>query len=194
MGQVSSFALAAATANANQTTGNPEAQDTNPIEIVQHCANVLQSELAFGWIFNGLAVVAFVVAILLLQQRGLVALQKLENAAGAVEDDPVARKGLSGMDFKSFAEGLKALAEALRNAPAGVTLFIVAIGVFYIPAANVGSPCDDILTSKAAAEAEQDRLKALMEEDPSSVTITNKATNTIMKADWKRAAKGEGST
>lgn len=151
-------------------------------DVLQQCANVLQSELTFTWIFSGLAVVAFVVAILLLQLRGSIALTKLENAANAIEDDPEARKRFLGADFKSFAEGLKALAEALRNAPAGVTLFIVAIGVFYIPAANVGEPCNQILQARGDAQVAErrlsDTLTALSSEKSCTVKTVKEGTKT----------------
>ena len=158
-------------------------------KIIDHCATLLKSEVAYAEAINVLAVCAFAFGIVLMLRRGWITLQKLEDPKTPDDMEQLMARKLNAVEIKTITEALAALAKALKDTPVGLALIIISLALFYLPTASVGAPCTDILTSAVDAEAEEDQLGALLDKSPTSVTVTKTATDKTTKAEWKPKAK-----
>lgn len=165
---------------------------SNAQEIMNQCTNLLKEEVLFADTIHWLAAAAFAIGGLLMLWRGWITLQKLEDPKTADDMDKLMARNLSAVELKTIAEALAALAKALKDTPVGLTLIIISLALFYLPTASVGAPCADILKTTVEAEAQQDELEAILEKNPTSITVTKTATGRTAKAEWKTENKGTG--
>lgn len=168
-------------------------------DIVTTCADFLDNQTTFAMVFYGIAIVAFVLAILFLMERARIALTKLEKAEKAIDAGQAAKpNALENKNIKEVAEAVTGMAKALKDAPASVILAVLGLTLIYIPSTNVGEPCDAILKTKVESELSgkeerQANFKALVDKKPATLEVTQQDGVITTSATWEQNAATEQS-